>query len=253
MSSKEICGEALSCLAEAHWRAVSNGTALRNIPKRQVTRVCYDGKSYIVKTYQLGLCRRILGLKVRSFDYMDYLKGLTPGCVCDCIMGDWQVVVFEDAGKNNLFYFDYMVPDDAKTLRCFAEAGRLLAEIHSRNVFHGDTKSPNFVVNDNCPALSPVVIVDCDKVRQYKDLPTMKKAFNLAQFIESARRKVPVECAVSHLGAFCCAYKEAAGLQDAEWKQMFQLALEIAENNRHIERQTKPEAITGLKKLLGVE
>ena len=253
MSSKEICGEALSCLVEAHWRAVSNGKALRSIAKRQVTRVCYDGKSYIVKTYQLGFFRRVLGLKVRSFNYMDCLGGLTPGCLCDCTMGDWQVVVFEDAGKNNLFDFDYKVPDDARTLGCFAEAGRLLAEMHRRNVFHGDTKSPNFVVNDNCPALSPVVIVDCDKVKQYKELPALKKAFNLAQFIESGYYKPPVESLVSHFGAFCNAYKESAGLDEAQWKRLFQLALDIAENNRHIERQTKPEAIIGLKKLLGVE
>ena len=254
ISGKDIVsGEALSCLAEAHWRAVGNGSALRNIAKRQVTRVCYDSRTFIVKTYRLGILRRLLGLRVRAFDFMDCLAGLTPPCVCDCVMGDWQFAVFEDAGKNNLFYYDYQVPDDASTLGHFAEAGMLLAEMHRRNVFHGDTKSPNFVINENCHDLPPVVIVDCDNVRQYKELPVMKAAFNLAQFIESGHGKPPVESLVSHFGAFCDAYKDAAGLDEPQWKHLFLLAMDIAENNRHIERRTKTEAIIGLKKQQGVE
>jgi len=252
-SGRYIRGDEFSSLAEAHWRNVSGGLALRNMAKRQVSRVSHDGKSYIVKTYRLGFFRRVLGLRVRSFECLDCLDGLTPRCVIDRIEGNWQFTVFEDAGGSDLFKLDYDEPRNPVTLGLFSDAGRLLAEIHGRNVYHGDTKTPNFVVNENSPALSPVVIVDCDRLRQYRELPIMRRAFNLAQFIESAPSWHPVESVVSHLMAFCRAYRETSSLEDAAWRSLFMLALDIAENNRHIERMTSDAAIRELRKLQGIE
>ena len=161
--------------------------------------------------------------------------------------------MLEDAGKNNLFELDFDKADDARTLGYFAAAGKLLADIHRRNIYHGDTKTPNFVVNDNCADLPPVVIVDCDRIRQYDELPDAKKACNLAQFIESARARRPVESVVSHFASFCRAYKESMELDDAAWKKLLLLTIDIAENKRHIERLTSKEALQGLKKAVGAE
>ena len=238
-----------SGIAAAHWRAVAEGRLLRNIGKRQVSRVDHNGRSYIVKAYRLGLARRLLRIRVRDFSCLDCLKGLTPPCLYDRLAGDWQVTVFADAGRDSLFELPMDDAGGSVTLGHFAEAGRLLAEMHRRDVFHGDTKTPNFVVNANCPGLSAVVIVDCDKVLCRGALPGARKAFNLAQFWESIRARHPVESTLAHLDAFCRAYRIAAGLDDVSWRGLFLLAMDIAENDRHIERRTRPEVIDRLKTL----
>ena len=112
----EICGEAFSCIMEAHWRAVGRGEALRNIGKRQVSRVCYNGKSYIVKTYRRGLFRRLLGMSMHSSAGLKCLEGLTPRCLCNQNEGKWQVTVLEDAGKNNLFELEKQINKELQEL-----------------------------------------------------------------------------------------------------------------------------------------
>ena len=249
MESENGVNDVFNCIAAAHWQAVADGNALRDIGKRQVSRVSCNGSSYIVKAYRLGLARRLLRMRVRDFSCLDWLNGLTPPCLHDRLVGDWQLTVFADAGRDSLFELSIADAGDSVTLGHFSEAGKLMAEMHRRNVFHGDTKTPNFVVNSNCPELSAVVIVDCDKLLCNGALPGVKKAFNLAQFLESIRAWHPVESALAHLEAFCRAYRTAAGLDDDSWRGLFLLAMDIAENDRHIEKRTSPEVISSLKAL----
>lgn len=249
----EIGDDVSSRIIEAHWKAVERGDVLRNIGKRQVTRVNCDGVSYIVKTYRIALLRRIFGMRPNSFSCQKQIEGLSPRCLFNKVVGNWQITILEDVGRFSLYELDLQSPDEPGTLAYFAAAGNLLAELHKRNIHHGDTKTPNFVVNENCPNLPKVAIVDCDRICQYEEIPAAKMACNLAQFIESALPSRPVDSVVAHFKAFCNAYKEKMGLDDAAWKHLFLLALDIAENKKNIERITSQEALANLKSEVGVE
>ena len=93
------------------------------------------------------------------------LEGFTPPCIGDTGRSrPWQYTIYEDAGSQDLYAImrDARLPDGFEKL--YASAGDLLAKIHHRGIYHGDTKPPNFVINTALPTLPPVVIVDCDHV-----------------------------------------------------------------------------------------
>ncbi len=232
----------------AHWEAVREGRCIRNLAKRQVTRVSFAGRSYIVKTYRRGFFRRLLGLKVRNFAKLHLLDGVTPRCICDINDGDWQVTVTCDAGGGNLFALDELNVSRDDICLFFEEAGKLLAEMHRRSVFHGDTKSPNFVVNENCTGMPRILIVDCDRIKYFRNgLPPVKQAFNLAQFIQSVRRKCPFDDAVMYLVSFLKAYGNAIDIEREELHRLFILAFDLAENNVHIEKNTSHDVLVALR------
>lgn len=231
-------------ILSAHWEAVEKGQALRNIAKRQVSRVTVEGVSYIVKTYRLGVFRRLLHLRVKNFSGIKYLDGLTPECLADECIGNWQVTVTRDAGTHDLFLYDKQCNDRNKLFSAFASAGELLAKIHQRNVFHGDTKTPNFVVNENIADWLSVLIVDCDKVAYFPNgLPLQMQAFNLAQFIQSIRKQCDVQLAKDLINEFLTAYRKERALGEDEWQCLKKSMLDIALSDRHIEKHTPENAL----------
>ena len=226
-----------------HCEAVASGKLLRNLVKRKVSRVDFEGVSYVVKAYRRKFLHKLFCVKPHSIKGSQLLDGLTPPVLADFIVGDWQINVYRDIGGPDLFDGANL----ADGAEAFADAGRLLAKIHEKRIFHADTKAPNFVVNNVLDGMPPVLIIDCDRVKKYSALPVERRAFNLAQFIccyqnyEEERLAPLVSTALS-------AYKEQAALDDAAFASLMKLALDIAKNNRHIEKKVSESFLRRFEK-----
>ncbi len=241
--------EIAKAVAEQHFRNVKDGVALKVLPHRQVSRVVHDAEKFVVKSYRINLFRRIFNTFPFSTDYAVLLEGLTPPLRANFAYSfNCQVTVVDDAGDMDMFRLFSIapLPPDFKTT--FHEAGKLLAKIHSRQLFHADTKSPNFVINTNLPSLPPMLIIDCDKVKRFKVLPFEKRVFNLAQFLACWSKKCPAnyELYPTAMSSFLDGYADESELTRDEISRMAASAVECALTNHKIELRIPHEILKSL-------
>ncbi|NMA45234.1 MAG: hypothetical protein GX945_01600, partial [Lentisphaerae bacterium] len=151
--------------------------------KRRVSRLSSNNQGYIVKEFAhtlRPLCLRPAG---NSWVNSLYLQDLTPPCLAwlsSRQLGDF--LIFQDAGTGNFWRGQYDHLDNA--IELYAHCAELLAELHNRGIYHGDAKPANFVRNQWITSSArPVLIVDCDYIRQFKQVPLKYQAKNLAQFL----------------------------------------------------------------------
>ena len=241
--------EIAKAVAELHFRNVKSGVALKDLPHRQVSRVVYGTEKFVVKSYHINLFRRLFNTFPFSTDYAVLLDGLTPPLRANFAYNfNCQVTVVDDAGEMDMFRLFSIapLPPDFKTT--FHEAGKLLAKIHSRQLFHADTKSPNFVINTNLPSLPPILIIDCDKVKRFKVLPLEKRVFNLAQFLACWSKKCPdnYELYSAAMTSFLDGYADEYKLTHDEISKMTESAVECALTNHKIELRIPQEILKSL-------
>ena len=235
-----------------HNEQISQGKALRNLKKRQVTRVLCHGKRYVVKAYLRRWWHRLLFQAPCNTASVALLEGFTPPCIGDTGRSrPWQYTIYEDAGSQDLYAImrDARLPDGFEKL--YASAGDLLAKIHQRGIYHGDTKPPNFVINTALPALPPVVIVDCDHVIAYGALPDHRRLFNLAQFlatndIHPDNRDLYTAC----MSAFSAQYAATSLISLAQMNTLLSQAVQLAIASPRIERRVSPELLSSLASLI---
>lgn len=160
---------------------------LKEDPKRSVFRICFAGRSFILKRYH-----RLHRWSKVSPDQKSWLGAhrLQNDVACYA----WYrrhdlreaLILFEDVGDYDLFMPECLQMPTEKLNRLFAQAGKLIAQLHAQGIFHADTKPGNFVFASNQPE-PQVRLVDTDDVRRYWILSTTKKARNLAQFLGCTR------------------------------------------------------------------
>ena len=230
-----------------HYVCMRSGLGIRNLPKRQVSRVTFDNRSYIVKAFFLPWYLRLFRIQPRQEANSRVLRGLTPPCLASYRKDNWQMLIFQDAGPVNFYEPQQMLDTGLDLQELYGHAGVLLARMHNRNIFHGDTKPPNFVVNSLLPELPPVVIVDCDRVIKYHRIPLYRRAFNIAQFLAGSR-VFPEQPGLLEncLAGFLSAYSETVRKQELDLGDLFQLSFKMALTHRKIERHLPPEILEKL-------
>ena len=224
------------------------GSALRNLDKRQVTRVLCDGKSYVVKAYLRRWWHRLLFKAPCNTADVALLKGFTPPCIGDTGKElPWQYTIYQDAGNQNLYSLirNARLPNGFEIF--YAKAGDLLARIHQKGIYHGDTKPPNFVINTAIPELPPVVLVDCDHILVYQNLPERRRIFNLAQFIATNRvHPDNQEDFSTCIKAFATQYAATSGISLTQMADLLSQAVQLALTSPRIERRVSPELLSSL-------
>ena len=235
-------------IIELHNEQIAQGKALRNLKKRQVTRVLFDGKRYVVKAYLRRWWHKLFFQSLCKTTSVALLEGFTPLCIGDTGRSlPWQYTIYEDAGNQDLYAImrDARLPDGFEKL--YASAGELLARIHQKGIYHGDTKPPNFVLNTAIPALPLVVIVDCDHVIAYSKLPDYRRIFNLAQFLATNDiHPDNIELYPTCMKAFASQYATTTGLSQRQMAYLLSQAVQLALSSHRIERRVSPELLSSL-------
>ncbi len=231
-----------------HNEQIALGKALRNLKKRQVTRVICDGKHYVVKAYLRHWWHRLFFQVPCNTSGVALLDSLTPPCIGNTGKEfPWQYTIYEDAGNQDLYALmrNARLPDGFEKL--YASAGKLLAKVHQRGIYHGDTKPPNFVINTAIPALPPVVLVDCDHIVAYRKLPDHRRIFNLAQFIATNRiHPDNQELYPTCMKAFASQYAITMSLSKEQLDILLTEAVQLAITSPRIERRVPQEILSSL-------
>ena len=98
----------------------------------------------------------------------------------------------------------------------YHRAGGILAELHTHGIYHADTKTVNFVINDRLKWLSsPVLIIDCDDVHFQHSISKSHQIKNLAQFL-CLMGNLPEELRNRLAADFKKGYQEAARLSETD-------------------------------------
>lgn len=235
-----LSDECISCLIEQHRQNVASGKPLRNLSKRQVSIVEHEGIKYIVKAYRLNIIQRILGIVPDRTSGALLLKGFTPLPLANITKDGWQYTIYNYAGNHDMFDQKWLIQQETeKVVLFFRKSADIMQEIHANGLFHGDMKSPNFVINEYCRELPPVVVIDCDKVKQYAELPEDKRLFNIAQFVACHGYKTgPDKRLPLFLKAFLDEYCAKSLYEEKQFNQIKHQVLDIIKNDRHIELHT---------------
>ncbi len=233
-------------IAELHFSNIRSGNAIRNLRNRQVSRVANEKGKFIVKSYHINPFRRLFHCFPFSTDYATLLDGLTPPLMANFAYSfSCQVTITDDAGPMDMFALFGSAPLPPDFRQTYSNAGKLLAIIHARHIFHADAKAPNFVLNQNLPSFPPVLIIDCDKVREFKELSEDKRVFNLAQFMacHSMKCKSNLPLYPEAIKAFLNAYAHESNIANDEMTRMVSRAVECALNNHKIELRISPDIL----------
>jgi UDP-glucose:(heptosyl)LPS alpha-1,3-glucosyltransferase len=203
----ELLQEILAC----HQKSCSDGSFLKSDAKRRITRVRCRNHSYIVKEF----CKDFVWAGHRhgrsAWKNSQRLRGYTAPCLAWLrTKGQKSFLIFSDLGQLNLYKRDHHQREDLQDI--YDGAGQLLAELHACGVYHADTKTANFVINDLCPWIDrQVLLVDCDQVRLYRNLPNSRRIKNLGQFLATTGH-LPAEQKKTLIQTFLHAYGNHAGL-----------------------------------------
>lgn len=239
--SDRVMGIDVDKIIKAHSESVAAGKGLRKLTKREVSRVTSGGYSYIVKAYRRTSLMRLCGFRPGKTSGTMLLHGLTPPCLADFCRGAWQYIIYADAGEANFFFSQDLQRECDNLDEAYAGAGRLLAQMHARNLYHVDCKPTNFVWNTLLHNLPPVVIVDCDRVLHYvHGLPAHRVAFNLAQFLAGGRPFGPPALLPHLLEVFLLAYREETKIPPERFRQLLMTAVKIGCENHRIEKNAPP-------------
>jgi UDP-glucose:(heptosyl)LPS alpha-1,3-glucosyltransferase len=187
---------------------------LKNDIKRRVTRVIVDDNSFIIKEFCKDHALPCLNHGRRTWTYSQKLTDLTAPCLA------WfhdksghSFIIFADLGHFDLYHKEQLQRVD-ELPAAYHRAGGILAELHTHGIYHADTKTVNFVINDRLKWLSsPVLIIDCDDVHFSRSISKSHQIKNLAQFL-SLMGNLPEELRSRLAEDFKKGYQETAKLSD---------------------------------------
>lgn len=170
----------------------------RNIVKcdrrRQLSRVCVDGRQYIVKEFRRP--RRLpAGLRPDGRSWLNtYRLEMAQLPVARC--WGWLrscdgrgYLVLDDLGDQTLIDTLQTGGTQAERREVLSAAGRLAAWLHDAGVVHGDLNSSNFMVNREWgyPQM-PLVLVDSDRIHVRRwDVSIRSRQRNLLQTLDLVR------------------------------------------------------------------
>ena len=236
--------EFINAAIEAHQAVVAlpdNPNVLKNDAKRAVTRIKLPQGSFIIKEFKQRPWWHLRDQMKRTFNGTRLLRGVTPYCwgsYRDEKSGSGYLIFF-DCGVGNFYGTDYARRIDA--LQLYAECGKVLARMHTAGIYHADTKTTNFVLNENsrdeCPAR--VCIVDCDAVKKCcGSVPTRLRIHNVAQFIASSGKIARADHSAwrTMIEAFRNGYSRHSHLSHADLDQFWQKVWRQIRNDRHLEK-----------------
>ena len=205
-----------------HKKQCENGTWLKNDVKRRVSRVEFDGNSFIVKEFCKDHALPCLNHGRRTWTYSQKLTGLTAPCLAWLHENSGRgFIIFADLGNMDLYHAEQLQRID-ELPAAYRRAGGILAELHAHGIYHADTKTVNFVINDRLKWLSsPVLIIDCDDVHFSRSISKSHKIKNLAQFL-CLMGNLPKELRNRLAADFQNGYREAANLSESEMASLME-------------------------------
>lgn len=226
--------EALDGILELHHRATNETGLLKNEGKHRVSRVVFQSTRFIVKEYYRE--RRPVLLRRSRIAWMNSLRlrEFTAPCLGYGLnrSNGSSYLVFADIGQDGLYHRGHHSRSDL--LLIYRDAGSLMAELHQSGVFHADSKSTNFVINDLCPWVKRrVLMIDCDHV-SYGRLSHRQKVWNLAQFMATTGN-LPEVMRDDCVQTFSTGYREQSGLSIVEMEQMLEDANDLIHHSKRLE------------------
>ena len=199
-----------------HKELCEKQTWLKNDTKRRVTRVTVGDNSFIVKEFCKDHALPCLNHGRRTWIYSQKLTGLTAPCLA--LFRDSPVhsfVIFADLGNSDLYHKE-QIQRTTNLPTIYFTVGKILAEFHTHGIYHADTKTVNFVINDNLPWTSLLVmIIDCDDVHFHHSISKNHQIKNIAQFLCTMGR-LPDDLRKSLATDFRNGYQETARLLKSE-------------------------------------
>ena len=208
-----------------HKSQCESGQWLKNDIKRRVSRVIYNSNSFIIKEFCKDHSLPCLNHGRRTWTYTQKLTGLTAPCLAWLHEKSGRgFLIFADLGQTDLFYPKQLERIDDLPA-AYHRAGGILAELHTHGIYHADTKTVNFVINDRLKWLSsPVLIIDCDDVHFQHSISKNHQIKNLAQFL-ALMGNLPEELRERLAADFKKGYQETARLSETD---MANLMKEVA-------------------------
>lgn len=204
----------LNDILNQHHRHCNEELCLKKDDNQRITRVLLDQQSFIVKEFCKDHARNFLTRGRRAWEFHQRLRNFSAPCL------GWfrdqqqrSFLTFIDLGEVQLHHPPQ--PQHTHLPALYAAAGKLLASMHNHNVYHADTKTSNYVINDLCPWLEqPVALVNCDDVHFYRTLPETRRVKNLAQFLATTGH-IPSPRRAELIKPFLEGYRVAANYSTA--------------------------------------
>lgn len=218
-----------------HKLICESGEWLKNDIKRRVSRVIVDNNSFIVKEFCKDHACRSLNHGRRTWTYTQKLTGLTAPCLAWLHENTGHgFLIFADLGNMDL-YHEEQIQRAADLPAAYFAAGKILAELHTHGVYHADTKSVNFVINDRLTWLpSPVLIIDCDDVHFHHTISQSHQIKNLAQFL-ALMGNLPEELRERLAVDFKNGYQEILKLSETDMATLMAQVAERMKNDASLE------------------
>ena len=218
-----------------HKLICESGEWLKNDIKRRVSRVILDNNSFIIKEFCKDHSIPWLNHGHRTWTYTQKLTGLTAPCLAWLHDKSGRgFLIFADLGQTDLFYPKQLERTDDLPAT-YSAAGKILAELHAHGVYHADTKTVNFVINDRLPWLSsPVLIIDCDDVHFHHSISKNHQIKNLAQFL-ALMGNLPEELRERLAVDFKNGYQQTLKLSDADMATLMAQVTDRMKNDKSLE------------------
>ena len=218
-----------------HKSQCESGQWLKNDIKRRVSRVIVGDNSFIIKEFCKDHALPCLNHGHRTWTYTQKLTGLTAPCLAWLHDKSGRgFLIFADLGQTDLFYPKQLERTDDLPAT-YSAAGKILAELHAHGVYHADTKTVNFVINDRLPWLSsPVLIIDCDDVHFHHSISKNHQIKNLAQFL-ALMGNLPEELRERLAVDFKNGYQQTLKLSDADMATLMAQVTDRMKNDKSLE------------------
>ena len=218
-----------------HKLICENGEWLKNDIKRRVSRVIFDNNSFIVKEFCKDHSIPWLNHGRRTWIYSQKLTGLTAPCLAWFHENTGHgFLIFADLGQIDLYH-----PEQIQRLdqlpAAYSAAGHILAELHAHGIYHADTKTVNFIINDRLSWLSsPVLIIDCDDVHFHHSISKNHQIKNLAQFL-CLMGNLPEELREQLATDFKNGYQQTLKLSEADMTTLMTQVTDRMKNDKSLE------------------
>ena len=225
-----------------HKQICESGEWLKNDIKRRVSRVTVGDNSFIVKEFCKDHAIPWLNHGHRTWIYSQKLTGLTAPCLAWLHEKSGHgFLIFADLGQIDLFHEEQNGRKDDLPA-AYAAAGKILAELHAHGVYHADTKTVNFVINDRLPWMpSPVLIIDCDDVHFHHSISKNHQVKNLVQFL-ALMGNLSHELITPFAADFKNGYQTTLKLSDTDMATLMAQVAERMKNDKSLENNLPSNA-----------
>jgi hypothetical protein len=206
-------------LVSGHHENAAHGRLIQNNGVQRISRVQLSDGSFIVKEFCSPGKKKWKRSDRRSwFCYYRMLATKLPvaGCYAWLEGKESGYLITEDVGPVNLKTY---LKDAGPSLRVrmLEHAGKFLAGLHLRGIWHPRTGAAAFQVNSGKPDL-PVILSECDDVCFDVDLSAEMQAQNLAALLES----LPPMVEETERRCVLAAYREEGGLKGEAFHRILQ-------------------------------